>query len=719
MFIHNLSDTLVNGLRGVVKKLDTDSIEVKFLINEKPVFVSISRKIFTTFDPVEKIVIAKRVQFPLKACYGITIHKSQGMTLPELVVDCENCVQPGQLGVAVGRAVSVEGLKVVNFKKHLCRKHPSYVYNFHGSFSIGVVKNDLSCCNNSYEICSDNPSEYGDDDIASEDDNDHHDNDNLDETLILDDSDFFYSEIDKIDFIENHFDLEPIADVFLHSRNVLDSVLQTFKDTPVEDKIVAFKDAILKNYKLYNDWFQCQSSIMDDIGLNCFPEGEISYCQKHRNDYFRKFNKYISSDENEEKAISLLKKYQQDVKGPAFQVLTAVMFNLERSFFTELSTYLKLSEPEPFQKLPENIDSAGNAKLRYVGGYVLAKLKYNLSKKIRNCLYVKGKEVDLSNYQCEMNILISLCSSYDELIASTKNPDTLSEVKRKQNERESLTNISDFTFEFFKTLELFCRERLTHKRLVDMGQFLFRVVKDEVITDYEPFQAWVNCVTNSRPLCQIERNNDDISEILDDIVMSCDSYIVLFQCAVILYLKVSFSQFRKTYLTYLKKEKGIALRKKVMKKTKQMPKSFNITFFNEDNSSNKEVSMLRLKSELMQNRNFLNEHSFTKKDLILICQQYKIKVSAQQMKDAIINVLVKGILDSVSLHSHEEETPIDGEQPGPSGINPLSTPEPLSPTNTDSTAPVPEKRKRKQTISKVNGKRKGKGERKTEEKDNR
>jgi hypothetical protein len=75
-------------------------------------------------------------------------------------------------------------------------------------------------------------------------------------------------------------------------------------------------------------------------------------------------------------------------------------------------------------------------------------------------------------------------------------------------------------------------------------------VKDEVNTDYELFQAWVNCVTNSRPLCQIERNNDDISEILDDIVMSCDSYIVLFQCAVILYLKVSFSQFLALKLPY-------------------------------------------------------------------------------------------------------------------------------------------------------------------------
>lgn len=113
------------------------------------------------------------------------------------------------------------------------------VYNFHGSFSIEIVKNDLSCCNNAYDICSDNPSEYGDDDIASDYDNDHHDNDNLDETLILDDSDFSDSEIDKIDFIEKRFDLEPIADgfFFLHSRNVLGSVLQTFKDTPVEDKL--------------------------------------------------------------------------------------------------------------------------------------------------------------------------------------------------------------------------------------------------------------------------------------------------------------------------------------------------------------------------------------------------------------------------------------------------------------------------------------------------
>ena len=67
MLIRNLSDTLVNGLRGVVKKLDTDSIEVKFLINEKPVFVSISREISTTFDPVEKNCYCKESPVSFKS----------------------------------------------------------------------------------------------------------------------------------------------------------------------------------------------------------------------------------------------------------------------------------------------------------------------------------------------------------------------------------------------------------------------------------------------------------------------------------------------------------------------------------------------------------------------------------------------------------------------------------------------------------------------------
>lgn len=59
-------------------------------------------------------MLATRIQIPIKVAYALTIHKSQGMTLKNVIVNCQPCFQPGQLGVAFGRAVSVAGLKIVN-----------------------------------------------------------------------------------------------------------------------------------------------------------------------------------------------------------------------------------------------------------------------------------------------------------------------------------------------------------------------------------------------------------------------------------------------------------------------------------------------------------------------------------------------------------------------------------------------------------------------------
>ena len=45
-----------------------------------------------------------------------------------------------------------------------------------------------------------------------------------------------------------------------------------------------------------------------------------------------------------------------------------------------------------------------------------------------------------------MNILNSLCTSFADLKDSCKDADTLLETKRKQNEREGLTNVTDMIF---------------------------------------------------------------------------------------------------------------------------------------------------------------------------------------------------------------------------------------------------------------------------------
>ena len=280
MLVKNLSDTLVNGLRGTVIQMNDNSVDVKFEFERKTLTVNVSPTSFTTFDPVDKVIIAKRVQLPLKVAYAITIHKSQGMTLEKVVVNCQNIMQPGQLGVAVGRATSVSGLKVVKFQKHFCKKHPASVLNFYKTVSVGDFKDDLTCCKLRVNV-----------EITPESENESDDGGDSDSTIAFwtnEDSDFSESEIEKLEFLDSVFDNG--QDIFpnepLPSKQTLENVLQDFTDTPVEKQCVDFKTAIMNNYKPFDEWFQKQSSVMEDIGLNCFPEEVVSFSQKHRNDFF-------------------------------------------------------------------------------------------------------------------------------------------------------------------------------------------------------------------------------------------------------------------------------------------------------------------------------------------------------------------------------------------------------------------------------------------------
>lgn len=283
MITKNLNEHLVNGIRGTITNLNEDSVDVKFEIKDKMHTVNIVPATFTTYDPVDKIVLATRIQLPIKVAYAFTIHKSQGMTLKNVIVTCQSCFQPGQLGVAVGRAVSVAGLKIVNFKKSLCRKHSNSVNQFYTDFTPGELKFDLSCCRNKNEI-DNRIQENSDTDTGSEIENT--DNSAHDVKFIDEDSDFSDSEIDKLEYLENIVDNSGCRVFQLQSLTALENVSLEFMDTPFEKQITDFKQSIISNYKCFDDWFAKQSSLIDDIGLLCFPEEEKNFSQKHRNEFF-------------------------------------------------------------------------------------------------------------------------------------------------------------------------------------------------------------------------------------------------------------------------------------------------------------------------------------------------------------------------------------------------------------------------------------------------
>ena len=101
---------LINGSCGNIAEINKNYILVKFDNGETS---EIKRHEFTFHR--NKTLIAKRIQFPLRLAYGITIHKSQGMTLDKLVVDGNNIFAEGQIYVALSRIKTLDGLYLVNF----------------------------------------------------------------------------------------------------------------------------------------------------------------------------------------------------------------------------------------------------------------------------------------------------------------------------------------------------------------------------------------------------------------------------------------------------------------------------------------------------------------------------------------------------------------------------------------------------------------------------
>jgi hypothetical protein len=62
--------------------------------------------------------LASRVQVPLMLAWAISVHKSQGMTIPLLDLSCKGMFEYGQAYVALSRATDLDGLILRNFTPH-------------------------------------------------------------------------------------------------------------------------------------------------------------------------------------------------------------------------------------------------------------------------------------------------------------------------------------------------------------------------------------------------------------------------------------------------------------------------------------------------------------------------------------------------------------------------------------------------------------------------
>ncbi|XP_064575780.1 ATP-dependent DNA helicase PIF1 isoform X1 [Zonotrichia leucophrys gambelii] len=122
----DVSQGLVNGARGVVVGFESEQRglpKVRFLCG------------VTQLIKMEKWVIKgpsgvhlSRQQLPLKLAWAISIHKSQGMSLDCVEISLSRVFESGQAYVALSRARSLAGLRVLDFDPKAVRADPAVLH---------------------------------------------------------------------------------------------------------------------------------------------------------------------------------------------------------------------------------------------------------------------------------------------------------------------------------------------------------------------------------------------------------------------------------------------------------------------------------------------------------------------------------------------------------------------------------------------------------------
>ncbi|XP_070204769.1 uncharacterized protein [Littorina saxatilis] len=612
MLIRNISDQLVNGSLGHVVDLHHDKVVVHF--EKTNMTVELSRIAFSVHDPRQKKDIAVRHQFPLVPSFALTIHKAQGLTLERVEIDCEEVFQPGQIGVALGRARSIEGLRVVNFDTRKVLPQPSTVHDYYKVGSAEVNEN-LTCCRHKRfqtTYAEDTANEPREEDVPLE---------GMDQEPLDDDPD--------VDLDCTPLEFKAVL-VDLTNKQV----------TPQQKSVSQAAKQLLMTPVLVDEFLRKVYGFMLRKILALSSAEKVD--SRLITIFYSECHAFLSSRQYVVLCRSLFG-CEAAVTDANFLVAHALVLKVRQLVVHQEARRRQPNVPGTAEKsnirLQPDLSDAPDcrAKVRHVAGYCIAKLRERKRKALMNNIFKKGEAAEQA--LCDADLLGQASLTESEASALTSDLDSLSETARKQNQnvRQSLTHVTDTVYVFFECLVLTILSLQTEDNLHDHGKLLYHFVVDKVIDDVHLFSLWTH-IFSAPPSSRLGDNENSIEGVLKRVVDRVECLTGLFRDIVHISLNILNNQFRKDFLHQLQVQKEAAhrIQIKIKKMKTKQEAQLSYYYFDEDASHGKIVFLHRLQAVLQSDGSC--DH-FTKNQLVTICDFYKVRSSMRMKKDDLMQQL--------------------------------------------------------------------------------
>ena len=489
MLIWNKLDMLKNGSMGIFKGIEKETLRVDF---DNVGVVLISRETWFRRNRQGDIV-GSVTQYPLVLAYGVTCHKSQGLTLSSEIVHCTGEFVPGLIYVAVSRVKKTDDLQVLNFDRKQLLKPPKQVVEICSSGHVCEPVADLSCCR--YKELKDDHLKVSDRFLEEREEGEDFSfpvemfdgppqaSFEVEDLIPLGLNDLL-SRIERCESIlSTPPDLQESPPEVVKSLKILEtspfavaenetisSLLQ--QDQETKDKLEAF-------YKLV--WYHIFLIYRIHISENAANSDDlvVEIGRQNFTEVTARLNEFWCSQEFRTYVAALFKTtYFTPVQKT---VAVKIGMKIHQQFLKHLAESIRDDQRnEAIEFSVEEMSAVGRSKVRYVGGWAIRKILKNSRKFVKVNIYTENKstlqKVHRHHRMCELleeNVIVPFPKSSE----STKVAETLDVTEARQYRERGLIHISDNAYFFFMAMESERVKLINHHKLKEQKEDLIEVAK--------------------------------------------------------------------------------------------------------------------------------------------------------------------------------------------------------------------------------------------------